>query len=270
MHLATHPQPFGRLISNGFEFFSPLFSKILPIIILMVVSLVIAFGVGVAGAYLVGGIAGVILAVIFFIVGFLLMAFFYAAQLIRGYGVLSSNESMIQHTWSLSKGRILPIIFGIIMLAIILMAITLVFQLLTYGLTYVIQNYYVSAIILAIGWIVSIYIMVKLILALPLIAIRNNHVAEGIGNSYKLTQGSWWRSFGLFFIVVGIPHLVFTAIMIGIQMMLVPGTLYYVISGIIGIVQYLVVTVLTISATLTLMNDLELRKAPVATSAPVL
>lgn len=260
MRLSQQPQSFGQVISDGFASFGPLFFKILPIVIMMFVAAIITGAVGFAVVMFIHGAIGFILGALFFIGIYLLIAYFYTAQLIRTYGVLSGDEQITQETWSLAKHGFIRMIGALIMITIILSAVGILFQLATVWLF--MQSTILGIILGVIGWLVFVFLIIKFAMVFPLIAVRKMGVFMGISRSFELIKCNWWRTFGTFFIVVGLPHIGFFALLLFMQMSLVPGILFYLLSAIIFIAQYLVVLVLMLGATIVLMNDLELRKAP--------
>lgn len=267
MELAKQPQSISKLVNDGYCFFQPLFPKLIPIVLLSWVATIVMWLAGGFLAVAASSVSGFLGATVTFllIIGVILMSsFFYAAQVARSFGVIAGSEDWIASTWQVAKNKYLGT-------AGVMILITLIYMCLM-GLVFLINTALQSALVAVISFIVlgfaSVYLTMRISMSLPTLVIDDNRPIQAISQSFALTKSSFGRIFAVFFLVVAIPSIGFTALNFLLQSALGDGTASGIIGLIITIIQTLIIPVLMFSALIVLFNDLRLRTGGGAENVP--
>lgn len=265
MQLATQPQSLMGLVGQGYGFFGQLFTKLLPINILLMVIItpivMLAMFIGMAGVSgfhpVLLGIGVVLLALLFI----WLTVFFYGALYVRGYGVMAGDASLLGGaSWRLAKQRSLRGLGGMVLLGLIMMALGV----LAFGLTTAAG--YLSAFAVPVVGVLCglffIYVSLRLSFTVPLIFIHNQGPATAVSKSFKLAKSFCWRIFVVFFLLCGIPAILFTLVGLLLDYLMISVPMASAIAHcVLTIIQNVVLPVFFITAPIILMNDLALRKS---------
>lgn len=294
MLLATQPRPILSLIGDCYRFFWPVFKQLLPIILCFII-LALAFAAlsifSVGAAQAMETSLGPVVVVISMLAFLWLFVFFYGTQLTRGYGALSADPGFLNGgSWRLAGQRTWRGIGCALVVGLILFGASMLVMLLGLALNWLLVATHVlgsdplysliSTILYAtIAYIFILYCFLRFALTWPEIFIRGRSVVGAITESLRLTKGHCLRLFGVWLGVMLLPMIIMGLLFLfggayGVSEVTTQTSATEAIGAIsragnIGellitlILHLLVIPVLVVTASLLLLNDLELRGSSV-------
>jgi hypothetical protein len=250
MLLATQPQPFFSVVKDSFRFYRWIFPK--TILFTFLLELIII------GVFFTQFQLGLLTfpqqnfsSIFFSLVCSALASYPYTALLIKGYGILANNPTMVENTGQLTYQRFHWVAAYMVCLS-----------LLQYFVIWATSFPFIQLL----GSLIISYISIVFAFGPALIAIRQEKVLTAFKKSASLTWVKWWRTFGVFFII-SLPILIGLFIVVLMAMQSVSEnfavlTIPLLISAIVLVLLLpFFIIPLCVSGILTVFNDLELRAA---------
>ena len=274
MFLADSQQPYGKLITDSFRAFKPLWRKLLIIFIVQAVVLGLLTPFITSQSYSemkeiivekskTGDVDIIVLSdfihknlgviILHLFISSLVYLYFSIALFNRGDGVLTDDAEKIASAWKQGLKRYLRVLGYIVMVGIIFGAIFLGTALLS--VIFSLISPWLVLILLILASIATIVVAIRLYYSYMLVASRQLGIFDAIPQSFKLSKGYFWRLLGMLVIVLIIPSILFAFAAKFFTLVLPAGTFADIVDMGILLIQDFVLVTLTISSGYVFLND---------------
>lgn len=263
MFLADRAQSFSQLIGDSFRSFKPLWTKLLPIFIVMwVVDTILGGAAGLSTALFSGvtdpqagmnltGVSFVAVLSVFILI--FANVYFFIVKLNRTDGVLSGDSVKASSAWRSGWSRWFPMIGLLVILTFFFIMLSIATSILVP--TLIIVSGWLSALFGIFMFFVYLYLAVKLFFVYPLVASRNVSVFTALAKTFRLTRGYFWRLIGMYIVVVIIPGIILGGLGYFVATIVPNPEFMNVCAIVMSIVVHFVVTTLWLGATYVFLND---------------